>query len=449
MPTLPTVEMLLRYNRPGPRYTSYPTVPSWQGHFPQAEWERGLAGLQAGASVYVHVPFCKEQCTFCACNMVVAGRLDAGDRYLAALERQLRGLPIREGLPLHRVHLGGGSPTWLSPEQLVRLFGLLRERFSIAAGAEISVEADPDTCTDDKLDTLVGLGMNRLSFGVQSFDPAVLEAVNRPQSAERIAALCARGRALGVRELNLDLMLGLPRQDIASLTDTVERALALEPGRLAAFSYAHVPRLKPHQRRLEAYGLPGPAERAALALALHGLLSEAGYQSIGFDHFARRDDELAVAARERRLHRNFMGYTTRPDLALIGLGVSAISELEGCYAQQIGNLGPWWKSVEAGEPVIERGCLLSRDDRMIREIIMGLMCNLELQFSAIEGRYDIDMRARFAAELAALAALEEEGLVVLGPDGVTVTELGRLLVRNVAMVFDPAANVPGRFSATV
>lgn len=447
MPVLPSVEMLLRYNRPGPRYTSYPTVPSWQAEFPQATWEGAIRGIASGASVYVHVPFCKEQCSFCACNMVVAGRQDAGDRYLDALATQLQGLP--EGIAVDRVHLGGGSPTWLSPAQLRRLFALLHQRFSVQPDAEIGVEADPDTCADETLDTLIELGLTRLSFGVQSFDPAVLEAVNRPQSAARVAELCARARGQGVQALNLDLMLGLPRQDLSSLTDTLSQVLALEPTRLAAFSYAHVPRMKPHQRRLEAYGLPGPRERAELALSLHAQLHAAGYQSIGFDHFARQDDELAVAARERRLHRNFMGYTTRPELALIGLGVSAISEIDGCYAQQRGQLGAWWRAVESGAPVIERGCLLSRDDRLIREIIMGLMCNLTLPFGAIELKYDVDVRSRFAAELAALRALEDEGLVELGPDHVTVTELGRLLVRNVAMVFDPAASAPGRYSPTV
>ena len=446
-------ETLLRYNKPGPRYTSYPTAPIWTEHFPQAEADAALAAVRLPASVYVHIPFCAEQCTFCGCNMVVAGRREPGTRYLDALERQIDALPLPAAtVPVSRIHLGGGTPTWLHAHELERLYALLYRRFVPVAGAELSVEADPEVTTDEQVEVLRRLGVNRLSMGVQSFDPKVLAAVNRPQRQTRVARILELARSLGMYSLNLDLIYGLPFQSAESFGETLDLTVAMRPDRLAIFGYAHVPWLKPHMKRMDTTALPGPVDRARLFLLAHEKLTAAGYQAIGLDHFALPDDELSVAQREERLHRNFMGYTTRPGLDLIGLGMSAISEFDEVYAQQKAKLSDWWGAVEKGEPVVEKGLRLSAEDKLRRDVISRIMCNFVVPYAAVEAAHGIDFRAHFAAELAALAPLEADGLVIRGASDLRVTPQGRLLVRNAAMAFDAhlSAPAPGpRFSQTV
>ncbi len=445
-------EFLLRHTRPGPRYTSYPTAPEWDPEFPMAEMDAAIARTPLPATVYVHIPFCEAQCTYCGCNMVVAGRLDAGTRYLDALERRIDALALpAERIPVERIHLGGGTPTWMPPAQLTRLYELLYRRFEPVPGAEISVEADPEVTTDAQIDTLAELGVSRLSMGVQSFDPAVLKAVNRPQKHTRVHAIMARARRLGMGSMNLDLMYGLPLQTPASFADTLSKTLEMSPDRLAVFGYAHLPWLRAHMRRIDATTLPDPPQRMALFLLAHQMLTERGYQAIGMDHFALPDDELAVAQRHARLHRNFMGYTTRPDLPLIGLGMSAISELGDTYVQVRAKLSRWWQAIEKGEPLIEKGMRLSAEDLLRRDVISRLMCNFTVPLTAIEQRHGIDFGEHFAGEWAALAPLEGDGLVERHPDRIDVTDTGRLLVRNVAMVFDAylGRKTGRRFSQTV
>ncbi len=449
----PSAELLRRHSGAGPRYTSYPTAPVWTPDLPEAALHEALQRARQPLSVYVHVPFCVEQCTFCGCNMVVARRQDAGDRYLDALARRLERLPLAQGqVQVARIHLGGGTPTWLSERQLERLYTILFERFQPIPGAELSVEADPEVTRDEQVHALAALGVTRLSMGVQSFDPIVLAAVNRPQQHTRVAALMALCRALGMRSLNLDLMYGLPLQSLESFRDTLSKTLEMSPDRLAVFGYAHVPWLKSHQKKIATEDLPGPVARMELFLLAHALLTERGYQAIGMDHFALADDDLAVAQREERLHRNFMGYTTRPDLALLGLGMSAISEVDGVYAQEHSHLAAWWRAVEGDGPLLEKGCVLSAEDRLRRDVIFGLMCNLVVDKAAIAARHGLDFDEHFASELSRLVPLADEGLVALRPDRVQVTPLGRLLVRNVAMIFDPSLQKPAagpRFSQTV
>ena len=451
----PSAETLLAWTRPGPRYTSYPTAPVWQEHFPEADWHAMLEATTPPVSVYVHVPFCKEQCTFCGCTMVVAGRREPGQRYLAALERQLQALPLpgQDTVPTVRIHLGGGTPTWFSPDELTRLFALLSTRFALVPGAEVSVEADPDVTTAGHVDALRAAGCTRLSLGVQSFDDRVLEAVHRPQPRAKVGALLRQARGLGMGGLNLDLMYGLPHQDEASFADTLAEVLELRPDRLAVFGYAHLPWLKPHMKRIDASTLPGPLDRARLFLQAHRVLTAAGYQAIGLDHFALPDDELAVAQRARALHRNFMGYTTRADLPLIGLGMSAISELEDGYAQQIAHLSRWWGAVDGGAPTVEKGHRLSADDRLRRDVINALMCNFEVDLAQVGARRGVDAEAALAGALAALGPLEADGLVTRDGPALRVPPRGRLLVRNVAMAFDAHLGPPTpgrpRFSSTV
>ena len=450
---VPDAALLQKHSTQGPRYTSYPTAPQWTEDFPDAAFDAGLRGIDAPASVYVHVPFCREQCTFCGCNMVVAGRREPGHRYLDALEKQVQGLPLAaDTVDVVRIHLGGGTPTWFAEAELERLYGILHARFRPVPGAEISVEADPEVTTDAQVDVLAALGVNRLSMGVQSFDPVVLAAVNRPQDPRRVFEISARSRGHGMHSMNLDLMYGLPHQTPARFEHTLRRTLEMRPDRLAIFGYAHLPWLKPHMKRIDAGALPTPVERVELFLLAHRLLTAEGYLPIGIDHFALADDELAVAWQERRLHRNFMGYTTLPDVPLIGLGMSAISELPDRYIQQKTRLSQWWRAVEAGERVIEKGGFVTAEDRLRRDVINGIMCNLEVRFGAIEARHGVAFSQHFAAELDAVRALEDEGLVTVEPDALRVTATGRLLTRNVAMLFDahlaPRADGP-RYSQTV
>ncbi|MCB9781206.1 MAG: oxygen-independent coproporphyrinogen III oxidase [Alphaproteobacteria bacterium] len=433
---------LLRLSARSPRYTSYPTAPAWSADVDPAALTAGMRRIHAPASVYVHVPFCAEQCSFCACNQVVAGRRDAGDRYLDAIERQLMGLPLpADTLAVQRIHLGGGTPTWLDDRQLTRLLATLDRRFRREPGAELSAEVDPEITTDGQVELLAGLGATRLSMGVQSFDPAVLEAVGRPQRAERIGAILRRARALGMTGLNIDLMYGLPRQDRRAFQADLDRTIALAPDRLAIFGYAHVPWLKPHQKRLEPYGLQSADDRLELFLLAHDRLRAAGYVPIGFDHFARPDDALAKAAEAGRLHRNFMGYTTLPEVELIGLGMSAITELRGAFFQQESKLSRWWRAVEEGPErgsvgPIEKGILLTRDDRIRQDVIRRIMCSLQVDWVEVASRWGIDPEAYFADDLARLAPLEALGIVRREPTRLFVPERGRLVVRNVAMAFD-------------
>jgi len=445
----------MRHSRPGPRYTSYPTAPVWREDFTESARAAALATLSSPTSVYVHIPFCREQCWFCGCNMVVSRHRAPGTRYLDALEQYTERLALpAERMDVARIHLGGGTPTWLEPQELERLYAILYRRFRPIDGAEISVEADPEITTDEQVDVLAGLGVNRLSLGVQSFDPVVLAVVNRPQEQSRIAAILERARGLGMYSLNIDLIYGLPHQSPQSFGETLARTVEMGPDRLAVFGYAHVPWLKAHQRRLPAEAIPNPVERVGLFLLAHRMLTEAGYQAIGMDHFALRDDELAVAQRAGRLHRNFMGYTTRPGLEIVGLGMSAISEMAGCYVQDKGRLARWWNAVEQGTSCVEKGWVLTNEDRLRRDVINALMCNFTVRFAEVEAAHDIDFERHFAAELRALEPLEREGLAERHPDRVDVTELGRLLVRNVAMVFDAylqdrTSEERPRFSQTV
>jgi len=449
----PTPELLLRYTRPGPRYTSYPTAPAWQTDFPESGWTEGLQKLDGPVSVYVHVPFCEEQCSYCACNMVVARRRAAGTRYLDALEKQVRALPLSAArLDVDRLHLGGGTPTWLDPDELERLFDLIALRFRILPEARISVEADPAVTRVEHLETLSKRGARRLSLGVQSFDEVVLAAVNRPQRFEDIRGMVDEARWLGFERLNLDLMYGLPHQTPERFAGTLAKAIALRPDRLAVFGYAHVPWIKPHQKKLDEAALPGPAGRATMYLQARAALLGAGYEAVGIDHFALPDDPLAAARRAGTLGRDFMGYTTRAGGAMIGLGMSAISDLGDRYVQHQAKLSRWWKAAEEGGPLVEKGAILSADDQLRRAVITGLMCNLRLPYAPIERRFGVDFQQHFARELAGLADMEEAGLVERDDAALRVTDSGQLFVRNAAMRFDAYLSGRGekqRFSQTV
>lgn len=430
---------LARFDQKLPRYTSYPTVPSWVP-LPASTVPDTLAAVDQPVQLYLHVPFCEQQCRFCACNQVVAGRRDAGDRFLDTLSVQVGRMPR---LRVNRLHLGGGTPTWLDCAQLTRMMELLRGHFDFQDGADLSLEADPEITTAAQLQVLHDAGFRRLSLGVQSFDPTVLLAVDRPQLGERVAGVLAAARDLGWRGLNLDLMYGLPHQTLESFQETLDHVVALRPDRLAVFGYAHVPWLRRHQQAIDAATLPDINVRSACVLAAQTTLQAAGYVPIGFDHFALPDDALALGPRTR----NFMGYSTSGG-DLVGLGPSAISDVNGLMWQDEPKLGAWTRKVREDQPLAIHGWKRDEDDRVRESIIRALMCDLEVDIGALEAWWGLDFGDRFQAELDALQPLMDQELVDVDLNRVRVTERGRPLVRVVAALFDARRN-NARFSSAV
>jgi len=439
-------ELLQRMDTSGPRYTSYPTADRFVEAFGPAEQMQAVKARAEGAaiggrpplSVYVHIPFCESVCYYCACNKVVTRHHERATEYLAALEREMAlyasVLGPREAAS--QLHLGGGTPTFLSDDELARLMAALRSAFRFTPDAEMSIEVDPRTATPQRLAHLAALGFNRLSFGVQDFDPEVQKAVHRVQPFEQVAELMASARALGYGSLNIDLIYGLPRQTPESFARTIEQVGLLKPDRIALYAYAHLPqRFKP-QRRIVGAELPGGGARVAmLDAAIRGFLAQ-GYCYIGMDHFALPSDPLAAAKRQGRLHRNFQGYSTHPDCDLVALGVSAIGRIGATYAQNAKTLDEYYDALRQGQLPTVRGLALTRDDIVRRAAIMALMCQGRLEFESIELAHLIRVPEYFRAELEALKPLAAMGLVSLEPGALQVTPTGWYFVRAVAMVFD-------------
>ena len=436
-------ELLRRFDTPGPRYTSYPTADRFVEAFGAADAQRAMRqrasfGGSAPLSVYVHIPFCESLCYYCACNKIVTRHHERAVPYLDALEAEL-GLVV-EALgaepPASQLHFGGGTPTFLSDAELTRTVAALGAAFRLADDIEMSIEVDPRTVTRGRLAHLRTLGFNRISFGVQDFDPHVQAAVHRVQPIDGVRELMSCARGLGFQSINADLIYGLPRQTEASFARTVQQIGELRPDRIALYAYAHLPaRFKP-QRRIVAEQLPGPAQRVAmLGQAITGLLAR-GYSYIGMDHFAWPDDALAVAKRQGRLHRNFQGYSTQPDCDLIGLGVSSIGRVGATYYQNAKALSEYVDALRQGQLPVARGFALTRDDLVRRAVIMALMCQGWVEFESIEVAHLVRVRSYFANELQQLVPFAEAGLVELEPDGIRVTAAGWYLVRAIAMVFD-------------
>ena len=389
-------------------------------------------------SLYVHVPFCESLCYYCACNKIITKHHDRGAEYLRYLTREveLHVAQLGPGHAVSQLHLGGGTPTFLSDDELGQLMAVLRRNFALAPGGEYSIEVDPRTVDEERLRRLWSLGFNRVSFGVQDFDPAVQKAVHRVQPAEQVFALVQAARAIGFESINADLIYGLPRQTPESFERTLAQVCELRPDRIALYGYAHLPeRFKP-QRRIVPAELPGGGAKLAMLSSALAAFSEAGYVYVGMDHFALPEDGLAVAKRQGRLHRNFQGYSTQPDCDIIALGVSAIGRVGATYAQNAKTLEEYCDALDQGRLPVVRGLALSRDDLVRRAVIMALMCQGQLQFESIELAYLIDFRHYFAAELQQLATLQNDGLVTIGDSGIQVTALGWYFVRGVAMVFD-------------
>lgn len=444
MPT-PSAELISRFDVSGPRYTSYPTADRFVEAFGaeqvcQVLRQRGNgpAAMVRPLSVYVHIPFCESLCYYCACNKIITRRHARGKTYLRYLRRELDLYTAHLGVGqvLSQLHLGGGSPTFLSDEELAELMQLLRLSFKFAPGGEYAIEVDPRTVDAARLARLAELGFNRLSFGVQDFDPAVQKTVHRLQPAAEVFALVKAVRSLGFKSINVDLIYGLPQQTPDSFDRTLAQVCELRPDRIALYAYAHLPtRYKP-QRRINAAQLPAAAAKLAMLSRSLAAFRDATYVYVGMDHFALPDDSLAVAKRQGRLHRNFQGYSTQPDADLIGLGVSAIGKIGATYSQNAKTLDAYYDHLDQGRLPVDRGLALSRDDLLRRAVIMALMCQGQLDFESIELSHLIDFKRYFSAELQSLADMQQQGLVDLSTTGIQVTAMGWFFVRGIAMVFD-------------
>lgn len=437
-----TEELLRKFDTPGPRYTSYPTADRFAESFGPANAVRVLeqaqrCGPSEPLSVYVHIPFCEQLCYYCGCNKIITKHHERATQYLDALEEELALVVESLGAgPVSQLHLGGGSPTFLSDSELSRLMGALSGSFRIAPESEVSIEVDPRTVTAARLTHLRQLGFNRLSFGVQDFDPDVQKAVHRVQSFEMVSDLMKSARELGFVSINADLIYGLPKQTPESFARTIQQMGELRPDRIALYAYAHLPeRFKP-QRRINEAELPAPGQRIdMLSGAIIGFMQR-GYRYIGMDHFALPEDSLAVAKDQGRLHRNFQGYSTQPDCDLVALGVSGIGRVGGAYYQNAKTLPEYYESLGRRQLPVVRGYALTQDDEVRRDAIMALMCQGRLEFDALEQKHDVKMGRYFERELEALQGMAGAGLVVLEDRAIQVTSAGWFLVRAIAMVFD-------------
>ncbi len=440
-----STELLQRFDVPGPRYTSYPTADRFVEAFGESQYQEALMqrGHSARAhafplSVYVHIPFCASLCYYCACHKIITRQYDRALSYLDALKQEISLLApfLGEGNKVSQLHLGGGTPTYLRDDELRSLMSSLGQLFDWQEGGEYSIEVDPRTVDADRLALLKDLGFNRLSLGVQDFDPAVQKAVHREQSFEQVQGLLANADNLGFSSVNLDLIYGLPKQTLSSWRQTMQRIAQLRPQRIALYAYAHLPaRFKP-QRHILAEDIPTASMKTDMLTMALTALQEEGYVYIGMDHFALPDDALAIAKRQGRLHRNFQGYTTQPDCDLIGLGVSSIGNIGTSYQQNVKSLADYQDTLAQGRLPVERGVALTRDDVLRRHVIMAIMCQGRVSFESVELSYLIDFKQYFRAELHQLQAMQQQGLVELNDAELIVSADGWFVVRAIAMVFD-------------
>ncbi len=427
-----------KYNINGPRYTSYPTALEFGEITHSSPVEHALSQSKArSVSLYLHIPFCHSLCYYCGCNKVVTRHSEKADRYLDYLAKEMAIRSVAfAGRKVEQIHLGGGTPSFLSERQQTRLMTLIKANFDVINNAEIGIEIDPRRVTPQYLKHLANLGFNRLSIGVQDTDYKVQDAINRVQSTSHIAHLVDYARAVNFKSVNLDLIYGLPHQTPDTFATTLAAVKAMQPERISLFSYAHLPTRFAAQRKIKDEWLPKPAEKTALMKQAVESLTRIGYELIGMDHFALPDDELAVAQRNDELHRNFQGYTTRGDLDLLGLGVSSISAIGNAYLQNPKTLNDYYGQLDSQQELAHRGLFLSASDMLRGYVIQQLMCNLALRFDEVEKRFAIDFTHHFAAELEALREFAEDGLLKITADGITVFPSARLFIRIICMTFD-------------
>ena len=452
-------DLIRKYDQSGPRYTSYPTAVQFNDRFGPADYRKAAAETNASGnplSLYFHIPFCDTVCFYCACNKIATKDRTRAQPYLDRVHREIAmqsGL-FDDGRVVEQLHWGGGTPTFISDGQMRELMAVTRRHFRFAddASGEYSIEVDPREADAATIALLRDVGFNRLSLGIQDFNADVQRAVNRIQTREETFAVMDAARAEGFRSISVDLIYGLPFQSAASFRRTLDEVLESRPDRLSVFNYAHLPeRFKP-QRRINADELPAAAEKLEILKMTGEVLAQAGYVYIGMDHFARPDDELAIAQRDGTLYRNFQGYSTHADCDLLGFGVTSIGMVGNTYAQNVRTLEEYYERIDAGELAVFRGLELSRDDELRRDVITRLICHFTLDFAAVEQSWGIRFPAYFEREMSRLKQLELDGLVALRPDGIDVLPVGRLLIRNVCMIFDAylaSEKDPQRYSRVI
>ncbi|HHN8403618.1 TPA: oxygen-independent coproporphyrinogen III oxidase [Morganella morganii] len=430
--------LIRKYNYSGPRYTSYPTALEFNQQYSDSDFIASANRYpERPLSLYVHIPFCHKLCYFCGCNKLVTRQKHKADEYLAVLEKEIAArAPLFAGREVHQMHWGGGTPTYLDKAQISRLTGMLRQYFRFAPDAELSIEIDPREIELDVIDHLRAEGFNRLSMGVQDFNKEVQRLVNREQDEATIFALVERARATGFESVSIDLIYGLPKQTPESFAFTLKRVAELSPDRLSVFNYAHLPDLFAAQRKIKDEDLPSAEQKLTILQQTIENLTGSGYQFIGMDHFAKPDDELAVAQNNGILHRNFQGYTTHEECDLLGFGVSAISMLGDHYAQNQKDLKTWYAQVEERGNGLCRGLVLTEEDCLRRDVIKALICNFRLDYPQIEKQYNLNFKTHFAEDLQLLQPMADDGLVEIRDDALVVTPRGRLLIRNICMCFD-------------
>jgi oxygen-independent coproporphyrinogen III oxidase len=436
-------DLLRRFDRPGPRYTSYPTADRLVEAFGPEQYrlsleKRVIGGFRRPLSLYVHLPFCDTICYYCGCNKIITKDHGRSAKYLRYLKKEVELVSdlLGKGERVTQLHWGGGSPTFLNRAELSELMQIIRDHFSLAPDGEYSIEVDPRSCDRETVVVLASLGFNRISVGVQDFDAEVQRAVNRVQSEDQTRAVIAAARANGFQSVNMDLIYGLPKQNGERFARTLEKVIDISPDRIAMYNYAHLPTVFKPQRRINEAELPNPEGRIELLTMGIRTLTDAGYVYIGMDHFAKPDDELAVAQRRGHLHRNFQGYSTQAECDLIGLGISAIGSVGPAYIQNYRTLDEYYDALDHGVLPVMRGLQLNSDDLVRRGVIQALMCHFSLSFRAIEIAHLIDFRRYFATELRELEEFRDMGLVEIEDEWITITPRGRLMVRAICMVFD-------------
>jgi len=436
-------ELIRKFDKSGPRYTSYPTADRFNTDFTEQTYityleQRAGRTNNPPLSLYLHLPFCESLCYFCACNKIITKDHSRTTEYLRYLEKEMALVATRIGPDrlTAQLHLGGGTPTFFSSDELRQLMAMIRQHFTFTDDAELGVEIDPRTVKPETLAVLSELGFNRNSFGVQDFDPAVQQAVNRIQPFSMVEAAVKESRKAHFQSVNADLIYGLPKQNIDSFGRTLDSLIALAPDRIALYNYAHLPSRFKAQRQIIEADLPSAEERLQIFLMSTRRLLDAGYIYIGLDHFSRPDDELNKARQDQSLHRNFQGYTTRAECDLIGFGVSAIGKVGDSYSQSVRTIKEYYQLLDEGKLPVEKGIALDKDDLLRRDVIMTLMCSMPLSIAKTNAAYGIDFTTYFAEEIAQLRQYEEVGFITIDADAIRVTSKGRLFVRAVAMTFD-------------
>jgi len=430
--------LIEKYNYSGPRYTSYPTALEFDERFDYAQLIKATETYpNRPLSLYIHIPFCHKLCYFCGCNKTITRHQEKADKYLDYLEKEITSqAPYFKDRQVSQLHWGGGTPTFLLPNQITRLMKMLRKQFTFQADAELSIEVDPREIELSTIDHLAKEGFNRLSLGVQDFNKEVQKAVNREQDEAFIEQLLTRAREQGFRSTNLDMIYGLPLQTKESFAHTLNKVLELDPARLSIFNYAHMPTLFAAQRKINEDDMAKPAEKLAMLQYTIEFLTQSGYQFIGMDHFAKPDDELAIAQQQGVLHRNFQGYTTQEDADLLGMGVSAISQVGHSYSQNQKKLADYYKQIEETGHAQWRGVALNADDLIRREVIKKLICNFKLDIQEIESRFDLNFSDYFVEDIKLLQCFIDDELVNIDEHEIHVQPKGRLLIRNICMCFD-------------